>query len=139
MRIQLNFKSGVPVYRQIVDQIKTAVATGTLQPGDQLPTIRTLAQELRINRNTVARAYEELEAQGVIENLHGKGCFVRAGGTPLRKEARRMMLREPIDALLVQAHHLQISLEELLALIRNRADALGLSQSSSEKSSRSKR
>ena len=75
MFIQLNFKSGMPAYLQIVDRVKAAAASGTLRTGEALPSIRPLAEELRINRNTVAKAYTELENQGVIETLAGKGCF----------------------------------------------------------------
>ena len=80
MRFQLNFKSGKAVYLQLVDQVKVAAAAGALQPGDPLPGIRPLAEELRVNRNTVAKAYTELESQGVIETVAGKGCFVRDQG-----------------------------------------------------------
>jgi len=77
MRFLLNFKSGTPVYLQLVDQVKRAAASGALVAGEALPSIRPLAEELRVNRNTVAKAYAELESQGVIESLAGKGCFVR--------------------------------------------------------------
>src|SRR5437764_8990554 len=88
VRFQLNFKSGKPVYLQLVDQVKAAAASGAVQPGDALPSIRPLAEELRVNRNTVAKAYAELEHQHVIETIIGKGCFVRANGTPLKKDVR---------------------------------------------------
>ena len=68
MVLQINFKSGKPVYLQVVDQIKAAAASGTVQTGEPLPSIRPLAEELRVNRNTIAKAYGELESQGVIEN-----------------------------------------------------------------------
>ena len=77
MRIHLNFKSGKPVYLQVVDQVKSAAASGAIRPGESLPSIRPLAEELRVNRNTVAKAYAELESQGVIETIAGKGCFIR--------------------------------------------------------------
>ncbi|MEJ2245696.1 MAG: GntR family transcriptional regulator, partial [Acidobacteriota bacterium] len=82
MMIQINFKSGKPVYLQVVDQIKTAAASGALKPGEPLPTIRPLAEELRLNRNTIAKAYAELENQGVIETLPGKGSFVKSDASP---------------------------------------------------------
>ena len=75
MILQVNFKAGKPVYLQLVDQVKAAATSGILRPGEALPSIRPLAEELRVNRNTVAKAYDELEAQGVIENIAGKGCF----------------------------------------------------------------
>ena len=75
MMLQINFKSGKPVYLQVVDQIKAAAASGALQPGEALPSIRPLAEELRVNRNTIAKAYSELESLGVIETLPGQGLF----------------------------------------------------------------
>ena len=77
MLIQLNFKSGKPVYLQVVDQVKSAAASGALRTGEPLPSIRPLAEQLRINRNTVAKAYAELEGQGVIETIAGRGCFLK--------------------------------------------------------------
>jgi GntR family transcriptional regulator len=124
MIFQLTFKSGQPVYLQLVEQVKLAVASGTLRPGDPLPAIRPLAEELRINRNTVAKAYAELEHQGVIENLHGKGCFVRAAQSPLRKDVRRRLLADRMDDAVVQAHHVQIGREEFLRLAEERFDVL---------------
>jgi len=122
MVLQVNFKSGMPVYLQVVDQIRTAVASGSLRPGDPLPSIRTLAERLRINRNTMAKAYTELENQGVIETRAGKGCFVQPNQSPLRKEVRRSMLIEEIDQAIVAAHHLQVNREEFVRLVSNRLD-----------------
>ena len=124
MRLQINFKSGMPVYLQVVDQIKAAAASGALQPGEALPYIRPLAEELRVNRNTIAKAYSELESLGVIETLPGKGCFLKENHSPLRKEIRRKMLTEEIDQAIVQAHHLQVPRQEFLALVHERMDAL---------------
>ena len=120
MRLQINFKSGKPVYLQIVDQIKAAAASGALQPGEVLPYIRPLAEELRVNRNTIAKAYSELEGLGVIETQPGKGCFLSQNHSPLRKEIRRKMLIEEIDQAIVQADHLQVPNDEFLKLIRER-------------------
>ena len=120
MILQINFKSGMPVYLQIVDQIKAAAASGSLQPGEALPSIRPVAEELRVNRNTVAKAYSELESLGVIETLPGKGCFLKENHSPLRKEVRRKLLIEEIDQAIVMAHHLQVPGPEFLAMIRER-------------------
>jgi GntR family transcriptional regulator len=120
MLLQINYKSGKPVYLQVVDQIKAAAAAGTLQSGEALPTIRPLAEELRVNRNTIAKAYTELESQGIIETIPGKGCFVRPNNSPLKKDVRRKLLTEEIDQVLVQAHHLQVPSAEVLELIRER-------------------
>ena len=120
MLLQINFKSGMPVYLQIVDQVKAAAASGALRPGEALPSIRPVAEELRVNRNTVAKAYSELESLGVIETLPGKGCFLKENHSPLRKEVRRKLLVEEIDQAVVMAHHLQVSGVEFLELIRER-------------------
>ena len=122
MLLQINFKSGMPVYLQIVDQVKAAAASGALQPGEALPSIRPVAEELRVNRNTVAKAYAELESLGVIETLPGKGCFLKENHSPLRKEVRRKLLVEEIDQAIVMAHHLQVSDAEFLELNRERLE-----------------
>ena len=120
MLIQLNFRSGKAAYLQIVDQVKYAAAAGSLHPGDSLPGIRPLAEELRINRNTVARAYQELEHQGVVETVHGKGCFISNTNSPLKKAVRQQILTQAVDAAIVQAHHFQIPASKLLDLVRER-------------------
>src|SRR6266550_4517139 len=124
MILQVNFKSGMPIYLQVVNQIKAAAASGALRPGETLPSIRPLAEELRVNRNTIAKAYTELESLGVIETLPGKGCFLKENHSPLRKEIRRKMLIEDIDQAIVQAHHLQVPRDEFLKLLHERMDAL---------------
>ena len=124
MLLQISFKSGIPIYLQIVDQIKDAAASGALQPGEALPSIRPLAEELRVNRNTVAKAYSELESLGVIETLPGRGCFLKENHSVLRKEVRRKLLIEEIDRAVVQAHHLQVPRDEFLELIQERIAAL---------------
>jgi GntR family transcriptional regulator len=123
MLLQIDFKSGTPVYLQLVDQIRHAAASGGLRTGEPLPSIRPLAEELRVNRNTVAKAYAELESQGVIETIPGKGCFLKAVGSPLTKSARNDLLIQEIDRAIVAAHHLQISDADLLALLKKRLDA----------------
>src|SRR5213594_447703 len=101
MLFQIDFKSGKPVYLQLVDQVRYAAASGALHVGEPLPSIRPLAEELRVNRNTIAKAYTELESQGVIETLPGKGCFLKANHSPLKKDARRKILIEEIDQAVV--------------------------------------
>ena len=123
MRFQLNYKSGKPVYLQLVDQVKSAAASGAVQPGEPLPSIRPLAEALRVNRNTVAKAYAELENQRVIETIAGKGCFVRETSSPFKKDVRIKLLAQEIDDAVVQAHHLQISRTEFLRVAEDRFDA----------------
>ena len=134
MRFQLNFKSGKPVYLQLVDQVKAAAASGALQTGEPLPSIRPLAQELRVNRNTVAKAYAELESQRVIETVAGKGCFVRATGSPFKKDVRLRLLAVEIDDAIVHAHHLQIAKSEFLNLADDRFDAFEQKRSRADQS-----
>jgi GntR family transcriptional regulator len=124
MLLQINFKSGLPIYLQLVDQIKAAAASGALRPGEALPSIRPLAEELRVNRNTVAKAYSELESLGVIETLPGRGCFLKENHSALRKEVRRKLLILEIDRAIVQAHHLQVPGTEFLEMIQERMDVL---------------
>ena len=133
MLLQINFKSGKPVYLQVVDQIKAAAAGGAVQTGEPLPSIRPLAEELRVNRNTIAKAYSELESQGIIETIPGKGCFIRENHSPLKKEVRRKLLVEEIDQVVVQAHHFQVPGDELLALVRERLEALEEKQRAGER------
>ena len=123
MQFQLNFKSGKPVYLQLVDQVKSAAASGAVQAGEALPSIRPLAERLRLNRNTVAKAYAELESQGVIETLAGKGCFIRESGSPFKKDVRLKLLAEEIDQAVVQAHHLQVNKSDFLRLAEGRFEA----------------
>src|SRR5437879_11754789 len=89
MIFQVNSKSSKPVYLQIADQVRHAAASGALREGEALPSLRPLAEELRINRNTVAKAYAELESQGIIETIPGKGCFLKAIDSPFTKQADR--------------------------------------------------
>ena len=124
MLLQISFKSTTPIYFQIVEQIKAAAASGALQPGEALPSIRPLAEELRVNRNTIAKAYSELESLGVIETLPGRGSFLKENHSTLRKEVRRKLLIEEIDRAVVQAHHLQVPHDEFLELIHERIAAL---------------
>ena len=122
MLLQINFKSGTPVYLQVVDQVKAAAASGALRTGEPLPSIRPLAEQLRINRNTVAKAYAELEGQGVIETIAGRGCFLKENHSPFRKDVRLKMVAEEIDAAIVQAHHLRVEERDFLDLVKGRLE-----------------
>jgi len=124
MLFSINFKSSKPVYLQLVDQVKAAAASGALRVGEPLPSIRPLAEELRVNRNTVAKAYTQLESEGVIETSQGRGSFLKAAQSPLKKDARRRLLTGEIDEAIIRAHHLQVTRNEFLDLVRERFDAL---------------
>ena len=122
MLLQIDFKSGKPVYLQLVDQIRYAAASGGLRTGEPLPSIRPLAEELRVNRNTIAKAYAELESQGVIETSPGKGCFLKKTESPFTQPAREKILVKEIDEAVVAAHHLQVDRETFLDLVKERLD-----------------
>ncbi len=122
MNFQIDFKSGKPVYLQLVDQVRYAAASGALRAGDVLPSIRPLAEELRLNRNTVAKAYAELEGTGIIETLPGKGCFVKKGAATFTKPVREKILLKEIDEAVVTAHHLRVGRETFLGLVEERLD-----------------
>ena len=120
--MQVDYKSGKPVYLQLVDQIRYAAASGGLRPGELLPSIRPLAEELRVNRNTIAKAYAELESMGIIETLPGKGCFLKENNSPLTKATRQKILIKEIDEAVVAAHHLMVDRDAFLVLVNERLD-----------------
>jgi len=139
MIFQIDFKGGKPVYLQLVDQVRYAAASGVLRPGESLPGIRPLAEELRVNRNTIAKAYAELEGQGVIETLPGKGCFLKANNSPFTKVVRDKLLEKEIDEAVVMAHHLQISREAFLEMVNERLDHFERRATGEEQSSQTPR
>ncbi len=102
MIIKPNPSLGVPIYLQVVEQVKHAIETGALRPGDQLPGIRPLAEELVINANTVAKAYRELEREGVVELKHGAGAFVADTGRARRGAAEKFREAQPLVAETVE-------------------------------------
>jgi GntR family transcriptional regulator len=122
MILQVDFDAGKPVYLQLADQIRYAAASGRLRPGDPLPSLRPLSEELRINRNTIAKAYSELEAQGIIETIPGKGFFLKENQSPYTERVRQQMLLTEIDQAVVMAHHLQVPREKFLELVNERLD-----------------
>ena len=139
MIFKVDFKSGKPVYLQLVDQVRYAAASGALRAGEPLPSVRQLAEELRINRNTIAKAYSELENQGVIETIPGKGCFLKANNSPFTKVVRDKLLEKEIDEAVVMAHHLQISREAFLEMVNERLDHFERRATGEEQSSQTPR
>jgi GntR family transcriptional regulator len=122
MQIHISTQDGVPIYLQIVNQVKYMVAAGRLAPGEQLPPVRKLAEELLINPNTVARAYRELEAAKVLATRQGSGAYVADGASPLARREQTRILRDRIDVLLAEARHMDISVEDLIGLLRQRGE-----------------
>jgi GntR family transcriptional regulator len=120
IEINLDLKSGVPFYRQVIDQVKAAIATESLSPGDRLPTVRQLAVDLSINPNTVSRAYTELELTGLVETQMGSGTFV---GNRLVKPddvERRRMLDQLCQEFLSRASTLGFTLDDVLQNLEQR-------------------
>ncbi len=118
MWLPIDPRSPKPVYQQVVDAVKEAVAKGMLEPGDRMPAVRELASQLTINHNTVARAYQELERDRVIEVLRGRGTFIAASRPRPDRDDRVRAVAARIRELLIEAHHLQMTEEELLELFQ---------------------
>ena len=124
MQIHISANDGVPIYLQIVNQVKYLVACGRLGPGEELPPIRALAEQLLVNPNTIARAYMELERDGIVAKRHGSGTYVSDAGSPLARKERMKILSERADALLAEAHHLNVDLESVIDLLKQRRKLL---------------
>ncbi|HTQ40985.1 MAG TPA: GntR family transcriptional regulator [Pirellulales bacterium] len=121
MQFSISPTSGVPIYQQLTDQICAAVARGHLRADQRLPSVRELSQLLVVNPNTVARAYTELEREGVLYTRPGLGVFVAPLPSPLSKKSRRERLLGNVDRLLVDAVRWGFSSEELLDFVAERA------------------
>jgi GntR family transcriptional regulator len=124
MQLRISVQDGAPIYQQIVEQVKYLVAAGRLKPGDDVPPIRVLAEQLRINPNTVARAYLELEREGIVTMRQGFGTTVARVKTHLPRREKLRLLAQPADVLLTNAHHLDVGLDEVVTLLRERDDAM---------------
>ncbi|MCA9055521.1 MAG: GntR family transcriptional regulator [Planctomycetaceae bacterium] len=128
MEFVVDTGSREPIYRQLAIQIREGVARGRLTPGDKLPSVRELSQRLIVNPNTIARAYTELEREGVLHTRQGMGVFIARPASELTKTARRKRLAELADALLTEAVYLAFDREELLQLVSERAGAFQWNQ-----------
>ena len=124
MDITINLTDGVPIYRQIVNQVKYLVASGLLEAGEELPPIRTLAMQLKVTPNTIVKAYGQLEAAGVVHKRHGSGTFVSEARVQLALRERRRVIEQRIDALLAEAHQLNFTVNDILRMIRERRAAM---------------
>ena len=114
--VHLDYRDARPIYAQIIDGFREQIATGILQPGDKLPSVRELAQNLAINPNTIQRSYRQLETEGWIVTVPGKGCFVCTVPTIRQQEKQRLM--EIFDSTAAALSHLGVSREELLQRLR---------------------
>lgn len=121
MQIRISQDDGTPIYQQLTSQIRLLVSSGRLLAGEQLPAVRKLAESLLINPNTVARAYRELESDGVVVSRRGSGVFVSDSGSPLSRREKNRRLNERIDALLTEAVQLGFDLQSVDTLVRRRS------------------
>jgi GntR family transcriptional regulator len=112
--VSVDLKSGVPIYRQIIDQVRSAIATGTLGPGDRLPTVRQLSVDLSVNPNTVSRAYNELELTGIVQTHMGSGTFIGDKRVERDEVERRRMLDQICQDFLSRASSHGFTLEDIL-------------------------
>jgi GntR family transcriptional regulator len=126
VQIHITSNDGVPIYLQIVNQVKYLVASGRLSPDEELPAIRVLAEQLLVNPNTVARAYRELETAGVVTKRRTAGTYVSRRGSPLDRRERLKILSERVDALLAEARQMNVTIDQVFALIRRRDEKMQL-------------
>ena len=120
MQIHITATDGVPIYLQVVNQIKYLVAAGRLIAGEELPAIRTLAEKLMVNPNTIARAYRELETAGIVEKRRTAGTYVTDQGSPLARRERRKILTDRVDQLLAEAIQMDIDVDEVIKIVQQR-------------------
>jgi GntR family transcriptional regulator len=124
MQIHISEADGVPIYLQIINQIKYLVSSGRLPVGEELPPIRVLAEKLLVNPNTVVRAYRELELAGVVVKRRTSGTYVSDAGSRLARRDRLKIIVQRIDALLAEARQMDIGLDEVMELVRERDEAM---------------
>jgi GntR family transcriptional regulator len=132
VRIEIQPQDGMPIYRQISNQIKYLIASGQLTTGQELPGVRTLAEQLTVTPNTIVKAYGELEAEGLLEKRRGSGTYVSDTNSPLTRKEQRRILTQRIDAALTEASQLNFPLEEVVALLRDRHAAMTRTQAKFE-------
>ncbi len=120
IEFKLDLKSGVPFYRQIVDQIRYGIASKRLLPGQQLPTVRELAVQLEINPNTVRKAYSELEILGVLDTQQGTGTFVSNQEVEIADAEKSRMVRQICDELVARGQQYNITLKEIVDHLQRR-------------------
>jgi len=122
VKFTIDVRSGVPLYRQIIEQVKFAIARGNLGPGDKLPTVRQLAVDLSINPNTVIRAYRELEIEGVLDTHQGSGTFVGTRKPDIDPLERQRMLDQILTDLLARASTYGFTVEDVVDGLRQRKE-----------------
>ncbi len=126
MQIRIDNASGRAVYRQIIDQVKRDIALGRLIKDEKLPTVRQLAAQLAINPNTIAKAYRQLEQEGIIVTKPGSGAFIANLDSNLSRSVRKKILSEELERIAVEAFHMQIDRQTLLELFNNAVEKLNV-------------
>lgn len=124
VQIQISPSDGVPIYQQIVNQVRYLISAARMQPGEELPPMRVLAEQLTVNPNTVARAYLELEHAGIVTKRHGSGTYVSEKRAPMPQREKTKVLTKRVDALLTEARHLDVEVSEIIKLIHERDDVM---------------
>ena len=124
MHIEISLQDGVPIYRQIVNQVKYLIASGQLAADEELPPIRALAEQLLVTPNTIVKAYGQLESEGVVYKRRGAGTYVAEFQSPLARKEQKRILTQRADALLAEASQLNFTFEEVVDLLHSRQAAL---------------
>jgi len=120
LTLQIDFRSGLPIYTQIVNQVQAQVASGVLQPGDQLPTVRALAEELRVNFNTIARAYRILDEERIISTQQGRGTYITEIPPPkVSERLKKEMLEALAERYVSEAMRLEFSKSEIKQMVND--------------------
>jgi GntR family transcriptional regulator len=131
--LQIDFRSGLPIYTQIVNQVQAQVVNGSLKPGDQLPTVRALAEELRVNFNTVARAYRLLDEERIISTQQGRGTYITEIPPPkVSERLRKEMLEALAERYISEALRLDFSMDEIKLMVSDQLKAWNESKESDE-------
>jgi GntR family transcriptional regulator len=124
MQIEIDSTDGIPIYLQLVQQVKYLIATGRLQAGQQLPSVRKLSDQLVVNPNTIAKAYRELELTGIVATRPGSGVFVSETASPLARKEQHLLLIDKVDNVILEARHLDIDVNGVIQLVKQRAKVL---------------
>ena len=132
MDINISLDDGVPIYRQIANQIRYMIASGLLLPGEEITPVRKLAIQLKVTPNTVVKAYAELEAAGIVRKRRGAGTYVSEQQTPLADSERTRIIENRVDSLLAEAHQLGFTAREVVTIVNDREQLMHEEQQGSE-------
>ena len=128
MFVHLNPNSGMPIYRQLGTQLRQRIASGELAAGAQLPSVRELSADLKINPLTVAKVFQLLEVDGLVETRRGLGTFVVGGNVTRSQKARRELIAQAVEQVVAEARHLKLDEEEVVKLVRQKFESTGSPQ-----------